>query len=208
MVLDHIENIVLMPNNASLKNFHSILQLKEGIFMTYKSMLKLEKQFNADNGASLSMRFGVNEYNAQAINLMHWYSINLINYASSCALVKFIIKKGILPQDLAKNQEQISELAAFRKNYILNITELKPINFFRNKASAHLAYTDPHKKYDNPATLVESMSLIPTVIKGKFTIGDMVRGLGDEKSSFAYHPWNLTDNFISLVPRYFKDNFQ
>lgn len=208
MILDHIENILIMPNYAPLKNFHSVLQLKEGVFMTYRSMLELEQKYLKKFGASLTIHFGESGFEKQAINLMHWYSINLMNYAKCCALVKFINEKGILPEELAKNDKKIGELRTLSSEYIKSIEELKPIKFFRDKASAHLAYTAPHKRYDNPATLVESMSLIPTVLGGKFTIGGMDRGLGGEISAFANHSWNLTDNFKSLIPRYFKDDFK
>ncbi|MFT4644709.1 MAG: hypothetical protein ACI8ZX_001115 [Planctomycetota bacterium] len=207
MILDHIENIIIMHNYAPLKNFHSVVQLKEGLFMTYRSMLALEEKYKNENGASIAINFGVTENNAVAINLMHWYSINLINYAKCCALVKFINQKGVLPDKLAKNKILIEELKVFRSEYINSIQELKPIIFFRNKASAHLAYTDPHKNFDNSATLMESMSLIPIVLDGKFIIGGLERDLGEEKSAFSKHPWSLTDNFKSLIPRYFKNDF-
>jgi hypothetical protein len=51
------------------------------------------------------------------------------------------------------------------------------------------------------------MSLIPTMNNGKLTIGSLKRGKGNAKSSFGDFEWSLVDNFDSLIPRYFKNNF-
>jgi hypothetical protein len=147
----------------------------------------------------------LNRADAIGMNLIHWYSINLMNYAKSCGLVKFLNKTGLQPERFVGDKEILGELRKCQKEYIDSIPELDPIKHFRNKASAHLAYTDPHK--DNAGTLVESMSLIPTLNNGKLTIGSLKRGKGNAMSSFGDFEWNLVDNFDSLVPRYFKNDF-
>jgi hypothetical protein len=35
----------------------------------------------------------------------------------------------------------------------------------------------------------------------------MTRKRGESVSSFSKYEWNLIDNFDSLIPRYFKNNF-
>ncbi len=219
MILDCIENIQINKGFSTLTNFHSIVQLKEGIFMTYNSMNDLQKNYwerrypneskekiEIYKKSTFSMSGELNQADAQAVNLMHWYSINLINYAKCCGLVKFLNTKGVLPEYLAGDKKLIGELNIVQKEYINSIPELKPVLHFRNKASAHLAYVSPRHN-DNPATLIESMSIIPTFAHEKMTIGAMTRARGDHESSFAKYPWNLTDNFESLIPRYFKNNF-
>lgn len=219
MELDHIDNIKIVPGVSTITNFHSIPQLLEGIFMTYNHINTLQENYwdlrypdasemNIDifKKSCFSMSGELNQVDAQAVNLFHWYSINLINYARCCGLVKFINKKGILPDYLAGDKELIAELKVEQKSYLDSIPELISVRHFRNKASAHLAYTDP-KRDDNPATLIESMSIIPTFVQGEFRIGIMTRGRGDHKSSFSDHPWSLTENFKSLIPRYFKNYF-
>jgi|TARA_B110001452_G_scaffold263895_1_gene266032 hypothetical protein len=221
MKLDFIENIEIYKGGITpLTNYHSIPQLKEGIFMVYIQMKNLQnnywklrypnlsdEQLEIHKKTSFSMSGELNQVDAQAVNLFHWYSINLVNYAKCCGLVKFLNEKKVLPEYLAKNKDLIEELSETQKKYLNGIPELEPVRHFRNKAGAHLAFTDPNKKYDNPATLIESMSIIPTLINGKITIGGMTRKRGESVSSFSKYEWNLIDNFDSLIPRYFKNNF-
>lgn len=205
MILDHIENIVLMEGFAPLTNFQSIIHLKEGLFMTYESMIELEKEQRKNCHASLSFNGMPTQIDAQAINLMNWYSINLINYSKCCGLVKFLNDKKVLPEVLADDNDLKKQLRKVQTEYLNSIDELKAIKHYRNKVAAHLAYTVPWD--DNPATLIESMSVIPVVLNGKFTLGGYTRKRGEHVSEFSKHTWNLTDNFKSLIPRYFKDNF-
>jgi hypothetical protein len=219
MKLDFIENIEIYKGITPLTNYHSIPQLKEGIFMVYNQMTNLQnnywklrhpesssEQLEIHKKASFSMGGKLNQVDAQAVNLYHWYSTNLINYAKCCGLVRFLNEKKVLPEYLAKDKTLIQELKEKQREYINGIPELIPVTHFRNKAGAHLAYTYP-EKHDNSATLIESMSIIPTYINGKITIGAMKRMRGDSVSSFSKYQWNLTDNFDSLIPRFFKNNF-
>lgn len=218
MKLDLIENIEIFDGITPLSNYHSILHLKEGIFMTYNNMKSLEEnyykigfpelskeQVDIYKEASIFISGKLNRADAMGMNLIHWYSINLMSYARCCGLVKFLNETGYQPEKIAENKSIRNDLNEFQKVYINSIEELKPIKHFRNKASAHLAYTSPQK--DNAATLVESMSLIPTLDNGKLTIGSLKRSKGKAISSFGDYEWNLTDNFDSLIPRYFKEKF-
>jgi len=219
MILDHIENIHINQGVSPLTNFHSIPQLLEGIFMTYNDMNDLEKNYwerrypneskekiEIYKKASFSIGGELSQVDAQGVNLFHWYSINVINYAKCCGLVSFLSKNPIQPEQIMGDKKLIAELRLFQENYIKSIPELVPVLHFRNKASAHLAFTDP-KHYDNSATLIESMSIIPTLIQGKLKVGVMTRKRGEHESSFSKHPWSLTENFESLIPRFFKDYF-
>lgn len=217
MKLDFIENIEIHDGITPLTNYHSIWHLKEGIFMCYNNMKALQENYHEiafpelskevieiHKKFSFSMSGKLNRADSMGMNLIHWYSINLINYAKSCGLVKFLNETGFQPEKFL-DKDVFKKLRECQKDYIDSISELKPVKHFRDKASAHLAYTDP--KNDNAGTLVESMSLIPTVDNGKLTIGSLKRGKGDEMSSFGDYEWNLVDNFDSLVPRYFKNDF-
>ena len=218
MKLDHIEKIEILPGITPLSNYHSILHLKEGIFMTYNSMKDLQDNYyqlaypdmsleniEIHKKSTLSMNGQLNRADSIGMNLIHWYSINLINYAKSCGLVNFLNYTGAQPERFVNDKSLINELRDFQKEYLSSIQELDPVIHFRNKASAHLAYTDP--KNDNAGTLVESMSLIPTFEFGKITIGGMQRVKGKSVSSFSDYKWNLVDNFESLIPRYFINDF-
>lgn len=221
MKLDFIDDIEIYKGGITpLTNYHSIPQLKEGIFMLYIQMKNLQKNYwklrypnlsdeklEIYKQATISLTGELNQADAQAVNLFHWYSINLINYAKCCGFVKFINENKILPEYLAKNKDLIEQLKNTQKKYLNGITELEPVLHFRNKAGAHLAFTDPDKNFDNSATLVESMSIIPTFINGKITMGAMTRKRGESVSSFSKYEWNLIDNFDSLIPRYFKNDF-
>jgi hypothetical protein len=219
MILDHIENIQIYPGITPIANFHSILQLKEGIFMAYNHMnhlqlnyyrLKHPEKSNEEieliNKSKFSMDGTSNQIDAQAVNLYHWYSINLINYAKCCGLIQFLNTKMVLPEYIAQNKDLLKELREEQNKYINQIPDLEPVKHFRNKAGAHLAFTDP-KPDDNVATLLESMSIIPTYLNDKITIGALKRQRGKHVSSFADYQWSLTDNFDSLIPRYFKNDF-
>lgn len=219
MKLDHIENIEILSGITPLPNYHSILQLKEGIFMTYNNMKNIQDNYyqlaypdmspekiEIYKQRTLSMNGQLNRADSMGMNLIHWYSINLINFAKSCGLVKFLNDTGAQPERFVDDKPFIKELRDCQKEYLSSIKELEPVIHFRNKASAHLAYTDP-KKNDNAGTLVESMSLIPTLEFGKITIGGIQRSKGESVSSFSDYKWNLVDNFESLIPRYFKNDF-
>jgi hypothetical protein len=218
MKLDFIENIEIFNGITPLANYHSIVHLKEGLFMTYNNMKNLqenyykigfpelsEEQIEIHKKASFSMSGKLNRADSMGMNLIHWYSINLMNYAKSCGLVNFLNKTGYQPERFVNDKKIVNELRNFQGEYIDSISELDPIKHFRNKASAHLAYTGPFN--DNAGTLIESMSLIPTMNNGKLTIGSLKRGKGNAKSSFGDFEWSLVDNFDSLIPRYFKNNF-
>lgn len=128
--------------------------------------------------ASFSMSGEFNDADSSGMNLCFWYTVNLLNYARCCGLVQFIQIKRILPEALANNKSLIKELREFQKNYIDSVSDLTPIKHFRDKAGAHIAFTDPKETHDNPATLIESLSLIPCFAAGRFTIGLMPRGKG------------------------------
>ncbi len=218
MKLDFIENIEILPGITPLPNFHSILHLKEGIFMTYKSMLSIQSNYyeiahpemspellEIHKKATLSISGQLNQSDAMGMNLIHWYSINLINFAKSCGLIRFLNRTGAQPERFVSDKTFVKELRDCQNEYIESIPELQPVLHFRNKASAHLAFTDP--KNDNAGTLIESMSIIPTFEDGKITVGGLQRSKGDAVSSFGQYKWNLVDNFESLIPRYFVSDF-
>lgn len=218
MKLDFIENIEIHEGITPLANYHSIIHLKEGIFKTYIEMKNLEENYHRIanpelseemielyKNASLSFSGNTNRADSIGMNLIHWYSINLMSYAKCCGLVKFLNQTGYQPEKFVEDIKVVKDLRVCQNEYINSITELQSIKHFRNKASAHLAYTDP--KNDNAGTLVESMSILPIIINGKFTVGSLQRSKGDAKSSFGDYEWNLIDNFDSLIPRYFQDNF-
>lgn len=171
--------------------------------IAYPEMSPVKRELHKK--ATLSISGQLNRADSMGMNLFHWYSINLINFAKSCGLVKFLNKTGAQPERFVNDKSFIKELRDCQNEYISSIPELEPVHHFRNKASAHLAYTDP--KNDNAGTLVESMSLIPTLEHGKLTIGSLQRGQGEAMSSFGDFRWNLVDNFDSLIPRYFKHDF-
>lgn len=218
MKLDYIENIEILTGITPLQNYHSILQLKEGIFMTYNNMKNIQDNYfqlaypdispekiEIYKQNTLLINGQLNRADFMAMNLIHWYSINLINFANSCGLVKFLNYTGAQPEKFVNDKPFIKELRDFQNEYLSSIQELQPVIHFRNKASAHLAYTDP--KNDNAGTLIESMSLIPNLEFGKITIGGIQRRKGESLSSFSDYKWNLVDNFESLIPRYFKNDF-
>jgi hypothetical protein len=140
------------------------------------------------------------------MNLFHWYSTNLINFAKCCGLVLFLNEKSVLPEQLASNQKLRTELIRMQNEYINGISELGPVKHFRDKAGAHLAYTDPFKN-DNSATLIESISLCPIYQEGRMVIGGLTRSRGEHTSSFSKYPWSVTENFESLIPRYFQQYY-
>lgn len=128
MELDHIDNIKIVPGVSTITNFHSIPQLLEGIFMTYNNINSLQENYwelrypdaskeriEIFKKSSFSISGELNQVDAQAVNLFHWYSINLINYARCCGLVKFLNKEGVLPEYLAGDKYLIAELKTEQK---------------------------------------------------------------------------------------------
>lgn len=210
MVLDHIENIVLTEFTPLRTYTHSFYHLKEGIYMVYNAMTQIEHDFREKHGEtlpSLSISGTLTQHQAQAVSLFHWYSINLVNYAKSIGLILFLRENPIQPYMLAGNIKMKQRLKDIQDEYISSVSELKPVLHFRNKAAAHPAYTDPLIKgevFDNAATLIESMSINPTIQHGRYFVGGFTRQSGDDISSFSEYPWSLTDNFELLIERYFK----
>jgi hypothetical protein len=207
MTLDHIDNIVLNSHFSDFKNNHSVKVLLEGIFMTYNSMKSIENDFKNNESASLVFRPAMTQTDTQSLNLMHWYSISLMNFVQCCGLVKYINQNRISMSRIYGDKKEIQKLKKFQIEYRNSIPEIKSIEHFRNKAAAHLAITDP-KPYDNLATLFESFSLIPSIENGIYYVGGITRGVGEETSSFSKNKWSLTQNFESLIPRYFIDYFK
>ncbi|MGV8992617.1 MAG: hypothetical protein ACOH1O_00820 [Flavobacterium sp.] len=218
MKLDFIENIEIYPEITPIANYQSIVHLKEGILLTYNNMKTVQDNYYKIGFPELSeeeikiqedtITFSIyadNHADAIAMNLIHWYSINLMSYAKCCGLIKFLNETGYQPERFVEDKKIVNDLRQCQNTYIESIPELAPIKHFRNKASAHLAFTDP--KNDNAGTLVESMSLIPSLVNGVITIGYLKRSKGEAKSSFGDTEWNLRDNFESLIPRFFADSF-
>jgi hypothetical protein len=212
MVLDHIENIVLTEFTPLRTYTHSIYHLKEGIYMVYNSMTQIEHDFREKNGSNIpSFTFDgtLTQQQAQAVSLFHWYSINLVNYAKCIGLILFLSENPIQPYMLAGNRKMRQRLKNIQDEYISSVSELKPVLHFRNKAAAHPAYADPYitkEVFDNAATLIESMSIIPIIKNGRYFVGSLTRQSGEDVSSFSQYPWSLTENFELLIERYFKSD--
>jgi hypothetical protein len=110
---------------------------------------------------------------------------------------------------LAGNRKMRQRLKNIQDEYISSVSELKPVLHFRNKAAAHPAYADPYitkEVFDNAATLIESMSIIPIIKNGRYFVGSLTRQSGEDVSSFSQYPWSLTENFELLIERYFKSD--
>lgn len=216
MILDFKENIILSSNTPLRDNTHSFWYLKEGLIMTYNMMNQLHSEklkmcsLETNKGLvspSFVFQGFINELDAQAVNLFSWYSINLINYVKCIGLILFFREHKIQPQELAGNNELKRKLKSIQSRYIASIDELKPVLHFRNKASAHPAFTEPYisnTDTDNSATLIESLSIIPTFENGRYFVGGITRQSGEDISTFSEHPWSLTDNFENLRVRFFN----
>lgn len=220
MILDYLEGIEIKVGVTPLPNYHSIVHIKQGICMLYDAMKHLETNYHrlANPEASeeelekekktlARINVKLNPVDTQAVNLFHWYSINLINYVKCCGLVSFLNLKMLAPDFIAHNKKLSTELKKYQQDYIKGISEIEPVLHFRNKAGAHIAFSDP-KHYDNVATLLESISLIPVYENGKIYMGALKRERGGSISSFSNHKWSLTDNFESLIPRFFGEGIE
>jgi len=211
MILDHIENIELTEFTPLRTNLHSFYHLKEGIFMNYRSMLALEKSNFSGPIPSFRMNGCLTQQDAQAVCLMHWYSISLVNFVNSIGLILFFREHSVQPHEIANNQILKRRLKEIQKEYYLKIPEFQSVLHFRNKAAAHLAFSDPfickNNDFDNASTLIESMSIVPTFENGRYYVGNLTRQSGECVSSFSQYPWSLTENFESLIERYFKSDF-
>jgi hypothetical protein len=193
---------VVEPDRVSLRTYtHSIYHLKEGIYMVYNSMTQIEHDFREKHGSNIpSFTFDgtLTQQQAQAVSLFHWYSINLVNYAKCIGLILFLSENPIQPYMLAGNRKMRQRLKNIQDEYISSVSELKPVLHFRNKAAAHPAYADPYitkEVFDNAATMIESMSIIPIIKNGRYFVGGLTRQSGEDVSSFSQYPWSLTENF-------------
>ena len=178
--------------------------------MTYKSMLELERSNSIFQGPIFRMNGTSTQEDAQAVCLMNWYSISLVNFVQSVGLILFFREHSVQPHEIANNRFLSNELTRIQLEYCSKIPEFQPVLHYRNKAAAHLAFTDPYIKkdvFDNAATLIESMSIVPTFENGRYYIGNLTRQSGECVSSFSQFPWSLTENFESLIERYFKSDF-
>lgn len=92
ITLDYIENITLHPGVSTITNFHSILQLRQGLVMLYKSMQDLEANYwemryanespekiEIFKKASFSMSGEFNDADSAGMNLCFWYSVQSIS---------------------------------------------------------------------------------------------------------------------------------
>ena len=216
-MLDSVENISITNGVSPITNYQSIHHLRYGILMLYNNMKDLESEYwerrepDANSvkmkffkQSTIALNFEFNPVDSMGINLCYWYSVHLMNYANTCALVQFIHQNGVLPEKIGEDSTLKKGLRDHRFSYLKSIQELVPIKFFRHKTGAHIALSDPHEK-DNPATLINSLNITPAFINGRFKVGSVQWGKGDHLSEFGNHEWSLTENFESLKARYFPD---
>lgn len=102
VVLDHIDNIELTEHTPLRTNTHSILYLKSGLIKLYKDMRMIESHYyhllypdaseeliEILKTASWKLDTRYSEVHSHAMNLFHWYAINLTNYAKCIGLLLF-----------------------------------------------------------------------------------------------------------------------
>ena len=217
IILDRIDHISILPGTTPFKNYHILYQLREGINFIYQKAIEIESNYlrlshpDKNDSYIAIMKKANFIYNVETnspvnnlfANLVYWYSLNVLNYSQTIGMIDFLNKKGIKIEELL-TKAVANELRKHVKSYISNIQDLEPVELFRNKIAAHVAITSPKTtgNLDNIATLIESMSPLPTFRDSRLFMGDFTWTIQQQKSEIGKITWSLTENYESLLKRY------
>lgn len=200
VILDHVRNIALDPENSPFRNYQAFGYNMAGLTILAASVRKHEREVVLNNPYAsktvLYMSSNVNPFVPCAFN---WFSVTVVNYLRLVALVDLMNIKGWKHDALAvtKNKEVIS---LYCKKYVEEV--IPDILIWRNKVAAHFAATDPFKD-DTLGTLEQSI-MNPIVYKYPYYYVGSMKLTVDENTS-VLPEWSLTETFENLRERFWPD---
>jgi len=196
-VLDHVNNIVLVPEFSTIKNCHALKSLKLGLW-TLASGVRTEE---IRNSKRLLMAISMDERDFLIACYFHWFAISLVNYIRLIGFVD-VMQKNRWAIERLQEKSIKSYVKLHCKNYINSVPEVEDILAWRNKVAAHFAATDPWEK-DNIGTLQDSIQHPITYCRPYYYAHRHTFGLGGIQSDIP--GWSLTQTFESLGPRYWTN---
>lgn len=132
--------------------------------------------------------------------IFHWFGVTLSNYVRVIGFIRGLRNGTIKREDLLLlDKTKRNTIKDVIDEYRDNISELVPVQKWRDKVYAHPAITYTWKD-DNIATLEMSVIFPVSFNNGRYYVGDMVLNVGNAISELPR--WSLTEVFESLVPRF------
>ena len=137
--IDYINNFELDLDNKPIENLHALDYLKVGIIALVNDVLEREKKIKEAlmGSAVFYLSFSGEDSNLLAC-VFQWFTISVINYARTVALVNLMNEKGWKVTDIKNNESEIKNCCT---DYVKEV--VPELYNWRNKVAAHFAITDP-----------------------------------------------------------------
>lgn len=202
IILDHVEEILIDPNNAPFTNYQAFKSSFEGIKSLAFMVRELESRYIADDPHAEHVSYNFSSNIPSIVPCaFNWFSITLVNYLRLIGLVQFIEVNSWKSTDLADpaNHKQI---AAHCTAYVKSVTP--DLYCWRNKVAAHFAATDPFHN-DNLGTLEQSIMSIVEFQYPYFYVGVGKWTSNGETSQLPN--WALTKVYEELRARLWPNDY-
>jgi len=200
ITLDHIDRIVLDPENAPFSNYAAFESSYEGLKTLAYTVRDMERRYIASDPHAEHVLFNAFMPVPPIVPCaFDWFSVTLVNYLRLVALVQLMNKNGWKSSALAEPLNR----AEIKKHCTAYVKSVVPeVYVWRNKVAAHFAATDPFKD-DNLGTLEQSiMGMV------EFRYPNYYVGLGKwaSKTETSQLPqWALTKVYEDLQTRFWPE---
>jgi len=201
IILDHKENIVLIPDSSTIQNCHAAQHLRSGIWSIAKAIRGSEVSMLTTSKLAGKIRFAID--NSFEVGLtgcyFHWFATSVVNYARLVSFIGFMNSNRWNLERLSDNPNQ-KKVKKHCDEYVKRVIP-EAIVIWRNKVSAHFAATAPWK--DNLGTLQDSI-FNPIAYSEPYFHASLHRlSYGEYQSSLQ--SWALSKVFEELSPRFWPD---
>lgn len=137
----------------------------------------------------------------------HWFSVTAINYARLIGYFYGIHKGDIDATKSNLSKQEQKKIKGICSNYVKSITELKPVEVYRNKVAAHFAVTDPYSD-DNFVTMNFSAINLAGLCDSRLVSKAEMTLIQDKNGQLVADDipiWSLTKVFEDLSSRFWPD---
>ena len=200
ITLDHIDRIVLDPENAPFSNYAAFASCREGIKTLAYNVRDMERQYIASDPHAEHVLIHLFMHDVPPILpcAFDWFSITLVNYLRLVALVQLMNKNGWKSSALADPSNR-TEIKKHCTEYVKSV--VPEVYMWRNKVAAHFAATDPYN--DNLGTLEQSIMGMVEFRYPNYYVGLGKWTSGTETSQLPQ--WALTKVYEDLRTRFWPE---
>lgn len=196
--IDYIKDFELDLDNKPIENLHALDYLKVGIIALVNDVLEREKKIKEApmGSASFYSSFSGEDSNLLAC-VFQWFTISVINYVRTVALVNLMNEKCWKLSDINNNKKEIKKCCT---DYVKEV--VPELYNWRNKVAAHFAITGPQD--ENIGMLEFSLFNPISFSSPHYYVGNFNWSSCGEESNMD--KWSLIEIFEKkLVPRYWPE---